>query len=172
MTMSLAPFVSSPHDIVRRMLEVANVGGEDTVFDLGCGDGRILIAAVKDFGAKKAVGFEMREDLCKQALQEVKKQGLESRISIINSDIFAGNLSEATVITLYLTTSGNEKLRPKLVSESHRGTRIVSHDFEIIGWHPSKKDNFYGHSIYLYTIPEALVVHEEKTPAFKRFYAF
>lgn len=170
MATSLAPFVPSPPEIVKRMLEVATVRDVDVVYDLGCGDGRILIAAVKDFGAKKAIGFEMRDDLYKQALQEVKKQGLESKISITNGDALAGNLSEATVITLYLTTSGNEKLKPKLINETCNGTRIVSHDFEITGWVPSKKESFYGHSIYLYTIPDSLSVLEEKSSYFKRLF--
>lgn len=169
MAISLAPFVPSPHEIVKRMLEIAVVGSNDAVFDLGCGDGRILITAVKDFGAKNAVGFEMREDLYKQAMEEIRKQGLENKISIVNNDVFTGNLSEATVITLYLTTSGNEKLKPKLASETLKGTRIVSHDFEITGWHPSKKENFNGHTLYLYTIPDATTFPEEKSSFFKRF---
>ena len=169
MAISLAPFVPSPHEVVKRMLEIAAVGNNDTVFDLGCGDGRVLIAAVKDFGAQKAVGFEMREDLYKQAMQEISKQGLENKISIINNDVFTGNLSEATVVTLYLTTSGNERLKPKLASETLKGTRIVSHDFEITSWHPSKRESFYGHTLYLYTIPEAISINEEKSSIFKRF---
>ena len=109
------------------------MGSSDTLFDVGCGDGRILIAAVKDFGAKKAVGFEMRDDLYRQAVQEVSRQGLEDRISIINNDVFTGNLSEATVITLYLTTTGNEKLKPKLAEGARQWTRIVSHDLSKAG---------------------------------------
>ena len=167
---SLAPFVPSPHEIVRKMLELAAVGSTDTVFDLGCGDGRILIAAVNDFGAKKAVGYEMREDLYKQAMQEIKKQGLETKISIVNNDVFTGNFSAATVITLYLTTSGNGKLKPKLADEANLGVRIVSHDFEITGWYPSRKENFYGHTIYLYTIPDAKTIQAEKRSIFKRLF--
>lgn len=169
---SLAPFVPSPFEIVKRMLEIANVGREDTVFDLGCGDGRILITAVKNFDAKKAVGFELREDLYKQALQEVKKQGLESRISIINGDALAGSISEASVITLYLTTYGNEKLKPKLSSEARQGTRIISHDFEFSKWHVSKSEIFFSHKLYLYAIPEALIIHDEKPSLLKRLNPF
>jgi tRNA G46 methylase TrmB len=154
MTISLAPFIPSPHEIVKKMLELASVRNTDVVFDLGCGDGRILIAAVKDFGAKKAVGYELKEDLYKQAIREIKKQGLESEISIVNNDVFTGNLSEATVITLYLTTSGNGKLKPKLVDEANQDVRIISHDFEITGWYPTKKESFHGHTIYMYTISD------------------
>ncbi len=169
---SLAPFVPSPIEIVKRMLQIAEVGSEDTVFDLGCGDGRILIAAVKDFGAKRAVGFEMREDLYKQALLQVKKQGLEDRISIANSNVLAGDISEATVITLYLTTYGNEKLKPKLGSEARQGTRIISHDFEFSKWHASKSELYFAHTLYLYTIPEALTIHDEKPSLLKRLNPF
>ncbi|UCH02913.1 MAG: SAM-dependent methyltransferase [Candidatus Bathyarchaeota archaeon] len=166
---SLAPFVPTPREIVKKMLEIAHVSSDDVVFDLGCGDGRILITAIQDFGAKKAIGFEMREDLYKQALQEIRKQSLENRITIINGDVFTSNLSEATVITLYLTTSGNEKLKPKLSNETNPGTRIVSHDFEISGWYASKREKFFGHAIYLYNVPEAHNVKVEKRSFLRKF---
>ena len=153
---SLAPYVPSEPYVVKRMLEMAQVGPEDIVFDLGCGDGRILISAVKDFGVKKAVGYEMQRDLYKQALKDVKKQGLANRIKVINGNLLEADITQATVITLYLTTSGNERLRPKLESEVKIGTRIVSHDFSISGWRPSVKDEFHSHSIYLYNMPEAV----------------
>ena len=155
---SLAPFVPSEPDVVRRMLEVAHVGPDDVVFDLGCGDGRILIAAVKDFGAKKAVGYEMERDLYEEALDDVKRYGLADRISVINGNLLKADLTQATVITLYLTTSGNERLRSKFKNELKDGTRIVSHDFEITGWNPLLEENLkgsYSPSIYLYVMPEA-----------------
>lgn len=155
MTMSLAPFVPSRPEVVRRMLELSEAGPNDVVYDLGCGDGRIFLSAVKDFGVRKAVGYEMSGDLYRQVAREVKDQNFQSRIVIMNSDLMNADLSEATVITLYLTTSGNERLKPKLSRETNKGTRIVSHDFEFRGWHPSIKDFFQGHIIYLYIIPEA-----------------
>lgn len=169
---SLAPFVPTPIEIVKRMLEIAHVGHEDNVFDLGCGDGRILITAIKDFNAKKAVGFEMREDLYKRATQEVKKQDLEDRISIINGNALEGDISEASVITLYLTTYGNEKLKSKLGSEAHKGTRIISHSFEFSQWHPTKSEVYFEHKLYLYTIPEALNIPDNKPSLLKRLNPF
>ena len=159
----VTPFVPSPPDIVKRMLEMANVGSSDIVYDIGCGDGRVLIAAVKDFGAKKAVGFEVISDLYNQALQEVKKQGLEDRISIVNDDIFNSRISEATVITIYLLPSTLEKLKPKLAAELNDGTRIVSHDFEIPGWHfKTFWGTLYSHMLYLYIVPDASIIHDER----------
>ena len=159
---SLAPYVPSEPYIVKRMLEVAQVGPEDIVFDLGCGDGRILITAVKDFGAKKAVGYEMQKDLYKQALNNVKKQGLANRITVINGNLLKADITQATVITLYLTTSGNKRLRPKFENEVKDGARIVSHAFTISGWNPSMVEEIeepYGPLIYLYVMPEGYQEH-------------
>lgn len=162
MVTSLAPFVPSRPEVVKKMLKVANVGSEDVVFDLGCGDGRILIMAVNDFGAKKAIGYEMRRDLYQRTLNEIIKQDLTDKISVINGDLLEADLTKATVITLYLTTSGNERLRPKMEKEIQNKTHIVSHDFRITKWFPSIKEEFYSHSIYLYVMPEAVKKKEHK----------
>lgn len=153
--MSLAPFVPSRPEVVKRMLEVSKTGPNDVVFDLGCGDGRIILSAVRDFRARRAVGYEMNSDLCKQVNEEIAKQNLQGKVILKNGDLMNANISEATVITLYLTTSGNERLKPKLASEAKRGTRIISHDFEFRGWNPSIREDFQGHTIYLYIVPEA-----------------
>lgn len=154
MSISLAPYVPSQPDVVRRMLELAQVSKDDVVFDLGCGDGRILISAVKDFGAKKAVGYEMRRDLYQRNLEKIKNEDLEDRIKVINDDLFNADISEATIIALYLTTSGNNRLKPKISQEARAGTRVVSHDFDFTGWSYAKKESFGGHTIYLYRIPD------------------
>jgi len=148
------------------MLEVADIERDDVVYDLGCGDGRILIAAVKDFGAKKAVGYEMRRDLFKRVLEDVKKHNLMDRITVVNDDLFNANLSEATVITLYLTTSGNSKLKPKIAEEAKTGTKVISHDFDVLGWTYSKKENFSGHTIFLYNIPECFKFNKKPSRFF------
>ena len=98
----------------------------------------------------------MRKDLYNRVLLEIKNQNLEEKVKIFNNDLLQADISEATIITLYLTTSGNIKLKPKLSGETKVGTRVVSHDFDISGWSYSKKQNFNGHTIYLYTIPKAL----------------
>ncbi len=153
--MSCAPFVSSPHDVVRKMLEVAKASKEDVLVDLGCGDGRILSTAVKDFGVRSASGYEIREDLFKTASGEVEKLNLTNKIHVYNRDLFQADLKDATLITLYLTTYANERLKPKLRAEARPGARIVSHDFMINGWKPSKKENYNEHTIYVYSVPES-----------------
>ncbi|HLE64986.1 MAG TPA: class I SAM-dependent methyltransferase [Candidatus Bathyarchaeia archaeon] len=156
--MSCAPFVSSPHDVVRKMLEVSRASRDDVLCDLGCGDGRILATAVKDFGVKSAVGYEIREDLFRAATSEIEKSNLKERVHIYNRDLFQADLKEATLITLYLTTYANERLKPKLRAEARPGTRIVSHDFMINGWKPTRKENYNEHTIYVYTIPDSYSV--------------
>jgi len=124
---------------------------------LGAGDGRAAIMAAKEFGAR-AVGVELREDLVKKALSSVYEQGLQDRVTIVNGDMFGVDLSSADVIFLYLTTSANEKVKPKLEAELKHGVRVVSHDYEIVGWKPVKVENFCenptlgypSHTIYLY----------------------
>ena len=137
------------------MLEVAKATKDDVICDLGCGDGRILTTAVKDFGVKAALGYEIREDLFKTASAEVQKQNLLERVRIFNKDLFSADLKEATLITLYLTTYANERLKPKLRAEARPGSRIVSHDFMINGWKPTRKENYNEHTIYVYSIPES-----------------
>lgn len=139
------------------MLMLAELRAGEVLFDLGAGDGRTVIMAVKDFGAR-AVGVELREDLVKKALSTIYEQGLQDRITIVNGDMFNIDLASADVVFLYLTTSANEKVRPKLDTELKKGVRIVSHDYEIVGWKPVKVDSFCenpglgypSHTIYLY----------------------
>lgn len=139
------------------MLVLAQLKPGEVFFDLGSGDGRTVIMAAKEFGAR-AVGVELREDLAKKALSTVYDEGLQDRVTIVNGDMFNVDLSSANVVFLYLTTSANEKIKPKLEAELKPGTRIVSHDYEIVGWKPLKVDNFCenpklgypSHTIYLY----------------------
>ncbi len=150
------PYVPTPHPVVEFMLSLAGVGPEDILYDLGCGDGRIPITAVKKFGVKKAVCVEIRRDLYEKALSNVKLEGLEDRVEVIHGDMFDVDLSEATVVTLFLLMSVNRLLRPKLEKELKNGTRVVSHEFEIPGWEPLTVERFWDgvmpHKIYLYVI--------------------
>jgi 16S rRNA A1518/A1519 N6-dimethyltransferase RsmA/KsgA/DIM1 with predicted DNA glycosylase/AP lyase activity len=155
MALSCAPYVSSDPEVVKRMLEVAKVGADDLVYDLGCGDARILTAAVKDFKARGAVGYEIREDVYATALSAIEKLNLQDRIKLVYGDLFNADISNATVIALYLTTSANEKLRGKLEKEARSGTRVVSHDFKMLEWEASFREDFGTHTIYLYKIPDA-----------------
>jgi predicted RNA methylase len=153
----IAPFVPSPMVVVRHMLQVAALKPGEVLFDLGAGDGRTVIMAAKTFGAR-AVGVEMREDLVKKALSTINENGLTDKVTIVNGDMFQVDLSAADVVFLYLTTSANEKIKPKMENELKTGVRVVSHDYEIIGWKPVKVENFCenpqsgypSHTIYLY----------------------
>jgi len=158
--MFIAPFVPSPVQVIQYMLKLADLKAGEVLFDLGAGDGRTVMMAAKSFGAR-AVGVELREDLAKKALSSIHDNGLSDRVTIVNGDMFSVNLTSADVIFLYLTTSANEKIRPKLENELKKGVRVVSHDYEIVGWKPAKVEHFCenphlgypSHTIYLYKKP-------------------
>ena len=142
------------------MLKLAKVGSKDIVYDLGSGDGRILFAAVNEFKAHKAVGIDINPSVCDPVKIKIESLGLSDRITVMNDNFFLVDLSSATVITLYLTTSGNSKLRPKLEDELKPGARVVSHDFPIHNWISSKVNppDYYtigSHKIYVYEVPSA-----------------
>ncbi len=151
------PYVPTPIPVVRAMLTLAGAGSEDIVYDLGCGDGRILIVAVEEFGVRKAVGIEKDYSRYLIALRNVAEHGLGGRIEVFNADMFSVDISEATIVTLFLLTSVNAMLKPKFEKELRPGTRIVSHEFKIPGWRIEKNmvvrdDNGLTHNIYLYVI--------------------
>jgi tRNA A58 N-methylase Trm61 len=158
--MFIAPFVPSPAQVIQYMLKLADLKPGEVFFDLGAGDGRTVIMAAKSFGAR-SVGVELREDLAKKALSTIHESGLGDRITIVNGDMFSVNLTSADVVFLYLTTSANEKIRPKLEQDLRKGVRVVSHDYEIVGWKPLKVENYCenpklgypSHTIYLYEKP-------------------
>jgi predicted RNA methylase len=153
----VAPYVPTPPQVIRQMLILAELKPREVFFDLGAGDGRAVIMAAKDFGAR-AVGVELREDLVKKALESVYEQGLQDRVTIVNGDMFNVDLASADVVFLYLTTSANEKIKPKLEAGLKPAARVVSHDYEIVGWKSVKVVNFCEnqtlgyptHTIYLY----------------------
>ncbi|AKV79354.1 50S ribosomal protein L11 methyltransferase [Metallosphaera sedula] len=140
------------------MLEVAKVGPEDIVYDLGCGDGRIIIAAVKNFGAKKAVGVDLSDERLKEAEQNAIQNGVRDKIELRKNNFLDENVSDATVVTLFLLTNANELLKPKFEKELKPGTRVVSHEFEMKGWKPKEvikvEDGNMHYLVYLYVIGE------------------
>jgi precorrin-6B methylase 2 len=152
---SLAPFVPTPQEVVEKMLQVAGVKKDEMVFDLGCGDGRILITAAQKFGAR-ATGVELDPELFKSTQQRIRDLKLEERIKLIHGNLLEVDLSSANVVTLYLLTDGNTRLRPNLEKYLKPGSRVVSHDFQILGWTPGKVEKFSRdtrtHTIYLYEI--------------------
>jgi predicted RNA methylase len=153
--MVFVPYVPTPYPVVRAMLKLANAGPGDVVYDLGCGDGRILIVAVKEFNVKKAVGIEIDREKYKLALSRIHDEGIADRALVIQGDFFHVDISEATIVTLFLLTSVNEMLKPKFERELRNGTRIVSHEFRIPGWKPEKvidvrDEHGLLHTVYLY----------------------
>lgn len=153
MGLSIAPFVSTPIPVVRRMLLIAELKRGEILYDLGCGDGRIPIIAAQEFGAI-GVGVDINWGLVRKAKEKVAELGLEGRVRIIHADLFDVDISPADVVTLYLTTGANEKVRPKLEKELKAGARVVSHDFEVPKWRPARierfKERYRTHNIYLY----------------------
>jgi len=151
----LAPYVASPAQVVDRMLEMARIKPGETLYDLGCGDGRILIAAVEKYKVK-AVDVEISPKLVTRASNSIAKAGLENRAKVIQGDLLNVDFSGADVVTIYLATPLNEQLRPRLEKYLKPGARVVSHDYEIPGWKPTrtdKTDGPHGHLIFLYEIP-------------------
>jgi precorrin-6B methylase 2 len=133
---NLAPYIPSPQEVVDRMLSAARVKPGEMVYDLGSGDGRIIITAAQKFQAR-AVGVELRADLCKSTQARLKALGLTDRVKLIHENMLKVDLSAADVVTLYLLTSSNERLRPNLEKYLKPGSRVVSNDYEIRGWTPS-----------------------------------
>ena len=137
----LAPFVTTPLDVVERMLRLAGVGRNDVVYDLGCGDGRVVIMAAQKFGAR-GVGIDIDPALVTQATAAAAAAGVAGRVTFRVQDALTVDLHEATVVTLYLLAASNAKLRPTLMRDLRPGARIVSHNFPIGDWEPDVVDNF------------------------------
>lgn len=157
---NLAPYVNSPEHAVDKMLQMANLKSGETLYDLGCGDGRILIAAASRFQVN-AVGIEISRHLVRKASENVKKAGLQDRVKVVHGNFMDTNLSRADVVTLYLATTANESLRPNLEKYLRPNTRVVSYDYPIPGWNPidtSSTDGLHGatHTIYLYEVPRSI----------------
>jgi SAM-dependent methyltransferase len=157
------PFVPTTEEAVQAMLKLAGVKSSDVVYDLGCGDGRIVIAAAKSFGAR-GVGIDINPVRIAEAKENAKKAGVENRVRFEENDLFLADFREATVVTLFLLSSVNLKLRPKLMAELKPGTRIVSNTFDMGDWKPEKEANVgdgggddfdmgLSHKLYMWTIP-------------------
>ena len=152
---SLAPFVPTPLEVVERMLELGDVKSGDTVYDLGSGDGRVVITAAQRFGAK-AVGIELDADLAKRTQARIRELHIADRTKVVQGDVMDVDLSDASVVTLYFLSASNMKLRPKLEENLKPGTRVISHDFRIFGWTPIKTESFQHesrtHTIFVYRV--------------------
>ena len=145
------PFVPTPEAVVDKMLEVAAVGPNDVVYDLGSGDGRIVIAAAKK-GAR-AVGIDIDPERIREARQNARRAGVDRRVEFRQGDLFKADIGEATVVTLYLLTGVNRQLRPKLLAELKPGTRVVSHAFDMGDWKPVSEQRVGSSTVYYWVIP-------------------
>ncbi|HLU68683.1 MAG TPA: class I SAM-dependent methyltransferase [Kofleriaceae bacterium] len=146
-------FVPTPEPVVKEMLRMAGVGPNDVVYDLGSGDGRIVIAAARDFGAR-AVGIDIDPERIKEARENVRRAGVQDKVEIRQGDLFETDLSEADVVTLYLLERLNLKLRPKLLRELRPGARVVSQTFSMGNWKPDAQTEVDGTTIYMWVIPQ------------------
>ena len=155
-----APYVTTPQNVIDAMLKISNVGANDYVMDLGSGDGRIVITAARQFGAR-GKGFEIDAGLVSTATRNAQREGVQDRVSFVSDDLFFADLSVATVITMYMSESVNVRLRPRLF-QLRPGTRVVSHDFDMGNWTPDARlvvavpDKRYGppsSAILMWTVP-------------------
>jgi precorrin-6B methylase 2 len=146
-------FVPTPHEVVDAMLKVAKVGKDDVLYDLGSGDGRIPITAAQKYGIARGIGIDINPERIKEANENLRKARVGDRVRFINADLFESNLSDATVVTLYLLPELNLKLLPKLLKEVKPGTRIVSHAFDMGTWKPEQALDVKGRKVYFWTIP-------------------
>ena len=153
---SMAPYVTSPQLIVDRMLQAASLKSGDVIYDLGCGDGRVLITAAQKYRVR-AVGVEISESLAKTTEARVRKLSLQDQIQIIHGNLMNVNLSPADVVFIYLETGSNDLVRPNLEKFLRAGARVVSHDYAVRGWKPQRveKIEVYNrpHAIYVYEMP-------------------
>jgi SAM-dependent methyltransferase len=147
------PYVPTPQEVVDEMLKMANVTQKDLVYDLGSGDGRIVITAAQRYGAR-GVGIDINPKRIAEAKENAIKAGVTDLVQFLQQDLFDTDLSQATIVTLYLLPRINVKLRPKLLKELKPGTRIVSHAFDMGKWEPDQKVEVKGRKIYFWTVPE------------------
>jgi SAM-dependent methyltransferase len=155
------PYVPTTEEAVQAMLKLADVKKSDVVYDLGCGDGRIVIAAAKNFGAH-GVGIDINPERIKEARENAKKAGVEHLVRFEENDLFEAKISDASVVTLFLLSTINLKLRPKLLADLKPGTRIVSNTFDMGDWKPDREvnvggddneDGYLSRKLFLWTVP-------------------
>jgi SAM-dependent methyltransferase len=149
------PYVPTPEAVVQRMLELGEVGPDDVIYDLGSGDGRIVITAAEQYGSR-GVGIDIDPQRIQEANTNAQAAGVTNRVEFRQQDLFQADFSEATVVTLYLLPEVNLRLRPQLLEQLQPGTRIVSHAFDMGDWEPEQVVEVDGRTIYVWTVPEEI----------------
>jgi SAM-dependent methyltransferase len=164
------PYLPTTEEAVRAMLKLADVKSSDVVYDLGCGDGRIVVAAAKAFGAR-GVGIDIDPARIAEANANAKKAGVEKLVRLEEADLFQADIHQASVVTLFLLSSVNLKLRPKLLADLKPGTRIVSNTFDMGDWQPAKEldlgdsdsgDNYFSRKLFMWIVPERSGANKKK----------
>ena len=148
------PYVPTPEPVVDKMIELAKVTKDDVAYDFGCGDGRLVIAAVKA-GAKRGLGVDIDPERIKEANENAKTAGVTDKVKFEEKDLFTMDFKDATVLTMYLLPSVNMKLRPKILDEMKPGSRVVSHAFDMEDWEPEQEVTVEpgGQTVYMWTVP-------------------
>jgi precorrin-6B methylase 2 len=147
------PYVPTPRQVVDEMLRLADVREGDVLYDLGSGDGRIVVTAAREYGVR-GVGIDINPDRIREAERNARQAGVEELTEFRQENLFEADIRRATVVTMYLLPSVNERLKPKLLTELRPGTRIVSHAFDIPGWEPERVVQVNDRTLYLWVVPE------------------
>jgi SAM-dependent methyltransferase len=147
------PYVPTPTEIVEEMMKLGNVHNGDVLYDLGCGDGRIVVMAAQKFGVH-GTGIDLNPERIKEANENARQAGVTDKVKFIEQNLFDADVHDATVVTLYLLPQVNLKIRPMLLKQLKVGSRIVSHQFDMGEWQPDKKVDISWRSIYLWTVTE------------------
>jgi SAM-dependent methyltransferase len=159
------PYVPTPQPVVDRMLEMAAVTKDDVVYDLGCGDGRMVVTAAKKYGAS-GVGVDIDPQRIKESNENAKSAGVTDKVKFSIKDLFTMEFGDANVLTMYLLPDVNMKLRPKILNDMKPGSRIVSHSFDMDDWKPDAEDEVDGSQIYFWIVPAQVEgTHEAKLKA-------
>jgi len=148
------PYVPTSPEVVETMLKLGNVGPGDIHYDLGCGDGRIVVMALKKFGAARGTGYDIDPERIQEANENAKQAGVSDNAKFILGNLFEADFRDANIVTLYLLPDVNLKLRPKLLKDLKVGSRIVSHQFDMGEWEPDKKINIDWRTVYVWTVTE------------------
>ena len=151
------PYVPTNEAVVEQMLKMAKVGKNDVIYDLGSGDGRIVITAVQRYGAARGVGIDIDPERIAEARENAQKAGVADRVKFVQGDLFKAEIRDATVVTMYLLQEVNLRLRPKLLRELRPGTRVVSHNYHMGDWAPKEKATVpvdgIDHTVYFWVVP-------------------